>query len=338
MYITPFKHKMIGSALLGCTLAALAGGCASDDGTGEAEQELREGDRAAPSVVRTEPGEGEGEPAIVVDRDEGRSTTGSRDQGPAILVDRNEGLDFDGDDSQDGPRIVDVTRSYPSTDQGSGPSVTRTTPPQVTRPESSPDLPPPTAPTSTKPAPGAGRFLDVVANGTGCPAGTWKGALAADGQSFTVSLDGYKASLSPQGAFAIADCQLAIDLGANVSYAVTSFGFEGAAKLSQGVAAVANAEFAFQGDPTTGESVTKQIVGPHDGKFSVQQVVPSEKLRWSECGVARDLNFRTRVRLTSGVSEASGTVSVASLGGAIAGDQAVTGVRFALRSCASGAR
>jgi hypothetical protein len=173
----------------------------------------------------------------------------------------------------------------------------------------------------------------VVANGTGCPAGSWKAALAPDGQSFTVTLDGYDTSLTPQSPLAIADCQLAIDLGADVSYAVTSFGFEGTAKLGQGVAALANASFAFQGDPTTGLSTTKQLVGPHDGKFSVQGVVPSDQLRWSECGVARDLNFRTRVRLTGGVSEASGTVSVDSLRGAIGGDQAVVGVRFALRSC-----
>lgn len=307
MRTSTVTRKLITSALLTCTFSAFASGCAEEDPNGAPVDQSLVGEQSAPSVSRTNDEDRELAPEdqVVVDR-----FGPYDDEGPSVNdVSRDDGSDDDSDS-----QIVGVMRDED---------------PEPSDPADHP------APSDVE---GDASFVKVVANGTGCPAGSWKAAISPDGQSFTVKLDRFQAGLTPPSSLGIFDCQLAINLGADVSYAVTSFGYEGNAKLSEGTVATATAGFAFQGDPTTGMSTSKQLVGPHAGSFRVQQAVPADQLRWSQCGVERNLNFTTRVRLRNSGSGGTGTVSVSELTGGVGGDEGALGIQFALRACDADAR
>jgi hypothetical protein len=73
-------------------------------------------------------------------------------------------------------------------------------------------------------APSGVAIADVVANGSGCPAGTWATDNSDDGTTFTMTFDAYEARVEPGSALSVKDCQLAIQLRnvQGVSYAVES--------------------------------------------------------------------------------------------------------------------
>src|SRR5262245_46597412 len=79
------------------------------------------------------------------------------------------------------------------------------------------------------PNPSGAYFASVTANGTGCSAGTWDAAISPDGKAFTVTFSSYEAILNPGSAFAIKDCNLAIDLRSpsGLSFSVGSFHYQG---------------------------------------------------------------------------------------------------------------
>lgn len=179
------------------------------------------------------------------------------------------------------------------------------------------------------------KLVQVSANGTGCPTGGWKATLDPSKQSFTVALTGYSAQVSPSSALAVKDCQLAIKLDGKLSYAVEALGYDAAATLGAGVDASVSAEAYFQGDPSRSVIASKQQVGPFTGTLALREAIPAAKQVWSTCGVARDINVRTRIRLQNGTPRGSGTLQVSTLSGAQAGAAQAGAIRFAVRSCDS---
>jgi hypothetical protein len=179
------------------------------------------------------------------------------------------------------------------------------------------------------------KLVQVSANGTGCPAGSWKATLDASKKSFTVALSSYAAQLTTDGAQATKDCQLAIKLDERLSYAVEALGYDAAATLGAGVEATASAEAYFQGDPSKSVSVSKQQLGPFSGTLALRENIAAAKQVWSTCGVDRDINVRTRIRLQNGTTRGTGSLQVTTLNGSLPGAaRAGAGaIRIAVRSC-----
>jgi len=177
----------------------------------------------------------------------------------------------------------------------------------------------------------AGPFLDVTANGTGCPAGTWTSDVSEDGTTFAVSFNAYEASVAPGSSFSIKDCTLSIKLANEPGrqYAVESISYHGAAKLDAGVRTTVSAIYWFQGDPAAGQELATDLTGPYEQNFEFYDAPEPEALGWSPCGFARDLNVTSRIVLRNAAG-ASGTSNV-SLNSVEGSAQLV--VRLAARGC-----
>jgi hypothetical protein len=142
-------------------------------------------------------------------------------------------------------------------------------------------------------------FANVTANGTGCPAGTYNTSISSDGLTFTTTFSQYETSVDETQSVSAKDCQLAIKLRspAGVSVAVSDFSYTGYAFLDRGVELRQTANYYFQGTPLRAESSRTAIVGPYDDSFLFKDTVTTADMVWSPCGLERDLNVVTRLRL-----------------------------------------
>jgi hypothetical protein len=159
-------------------------------------------------------------------------------------------------------------------------------------------------------------FADVTANGTGCPAGTWETNLSSDGQTFTTTFSAYETSVDRRTSVSVKDCQLTVKLRspAGRSYSIQSFHYQGYAFLERGVSGRQMADYYFQGDPTTGDSARTDLSGPYDRPYLFSDDVAVANV-WSPCGLERNLNIATRIRLTNNDSGRSGYMNMSSVDG-----------------------
>lgn len=158
---------------------------------------------------------------------------------------------------------------------------------------------------------------EVVANGSGCPAGTWAAEIAADGTTFNLKFDQYEATVSPQAALDVQSCQVAISLNGTLSksYAIALFSYEGRAVLSAGVEGKFTTTYYFQGSPEDGQRMEdEQFVGPLQRHFTIVDSIELDDLNWSPCGAQIDLNVQTNIVLnnTSGAT-GSGAIYLTSI-------------------------
>jgi hypothetical protein len=162
-------------------------------------------------------------------------------------------------------------------------------------------------------------FAEVIANGTGCPAGTWTTSLAPDGQTFTTTFSAYEAEVHPSSAISIKDCMLSIKLHSpqGLSYSVSSFYYSGYAYLERGVSGRQFASYYFQGNPAESAQLRTDLVGPYDDTFLFSDEVQIVDMVWSPCGLVRDLNVMTRLRVRNGSPRASGYMNVAAVDASI---------------------
>lgn len=150
------------------------------------------------------------------------------------------------------------------------------------------------------PDPNGSFFAEVTANGTGCPAGTWETAISDDGKTFTTTFSAYEAILDPTKAVAIKDCQLGITLHSpqGLSFAVDSFYYQGYAYLdSSGMTARQTANYYFMGNPLNHAELRTDLRGVFDDDYLFQDDVGIADLVWSPCGLDRNLNVTTRLRI-----------------------------------------
>ena len=145
-------------------------------------------------------------------------------------------------------------------------------------------------------------FVSVKPNGTGCPRGTTSTSIASDGKTFTTTFSEFEAIVNKNQTTAVKDCQLAIKLKSpsGFSFTVTEFFYEGYAYLEKGQKARQIAKYYFQGSPLQAEEARTEIVGPYDDTYTFYDTVRTKDLIWSPCGVERDLNVRSTLRLTNG--------------------------------------
>ncbi|MET0341890.1 MAG: DUF4360 domain-containing protein [Polyangiales bacterium] len=143
----------------------------------------------------------------------------------------------------------------------------------------------------------------VVANGSGCPAGSFTTAIAPDGLSATVNLSQFELEVSQQSTLALKDCQLGIQVTAEEGrqYQIGRASAQGVVYLEEGVQARVQINRYFQGNPAAGDEWRTDLRGPLDQELQADTSVLSDQ--WSPCGLKRDVNVRFTARLTNGTGQ-----------------------------------
>jgi hypothetical protein len=141
-------------------------------------------------------------------------------------------------------------------------------------------------------------FATVVANGTGCEAGTTLTTISTDGTTFVTTFSAYEVMVDPGQLISIKDCQLGIKLHTpqGFSFSVQSFFYQGFAFLEPGVVGRQTANYYFAGDPVDAAEARTDLVGKYDDDYLFTDKIGVADLVWSKCGVERDLQVVTRLR------------------------------------------
>ena len=151
--------------------------------------------------------------------------------------------------------------------------------------------------------------IDVATvNGSGCPAGTAAVAVSEDNTAFTVTYSDYLAQVgggSNPTAFR-KNCQLnlIVHVPSGFTYAIAEADYRGFASLQSGASAVQRASYYFQGSSSTA-AITHPFRGPYNDNWQSTDVTDWAQLVWAPCGVQRNFNINTEVRVNAGTSSPS---------------------------------
>ena len=172
-------------------------------------------------------------------------------------------------------------------------------------------------------------FVSVSAQGSGCPAGSWKVRVSPDGEVFTLTFSKYELSLQPEQTASLKTlaCNLALELNspAGTSYAVTKLAYQGYVKMDSGMTAEQSAYYTFTGagavnvDGPEIRSSKNVIKGPYDDSFLFEDNVSTTALNWSDCATERALLVETRLRLQNGTPKGGGYLNLSSIDGETGG-------------------
>ncbi|MEU6085633.1 DUF4360 domain-containing protein [Streptomyces sp. NPDC047085] len=154
--------------------------------------------------------------------------------------------------------------------------------------------------------------IDVATvNGSGCPAGTAAVAVSPDNTAFTVTYSDYLAQAggnSDPTAFR-KNCQLnlVVHVPQGFTYAIASADYRGFLSLQPGASSTQKASYYFQGSPNTA-SKTHPFGGPYNDDWQATDSTDWAQLVWAPCGVLRNFNINTELRVNAG-SSSPGKVS-----------------------------
>jgi hypothetical protein len=175
----------------------------------------------------------------------------------------------------------------------------------------------------------------VVAQGDGCPTGNWFTEIERDGKSFRVRLVGYETEVDHGRAASTRSCKLSIKLRSRVpvAFALRSIAYIGYAYLDDGVRARFETQPYFDQDAPAGPVDALQLSGPYESEF-VQQA-QADVLRWSGCGVERDVHVQTTIGVHNATPPGIGFIGIGEAHGTLptAVDSARFGITFAVRTC-----
>jgi len=177
--------------------------------------------------------------------------------------------------------------------------------------------------------------IDVVAvNGSGCPANTATVSEQPDNTAFTVVYSNYLASIGV-GATPTdlrKNCQLTVHVHTpqGFSFAVARAEYRGFAQLAAGASGTERANYYFQGSPKT-TSVEHSFNGPFSDDWAAVDTTDVASLVFSPCGMDRDLNINTELRVDDGTSDTTTTTSFMTMDSTHAGVQTI--YHFAWASC-----
>ncbi|GAA3633840.1 DUF4360 domain-containing protein [Streptomyces fenghuangensis] len=159
-------------------------------------------------------------------------------------------------------------------------------------------------PTSTVPDEKIQVGINTV-NGSGCPAGTAAVAVSPDNTAFTVTYSDY---LAAAGVGTLPtdfrkNCQLNLDVRVphGFTYAIAGVDYRGYAYLEGGATAVQKAHYYFQGQADSTSS-SHRINGPYDNNWQTSDRAEIGELVWAPCGVVRNFNINTELRVDGGES------------------------------------
>ncbi|NJQ02614.1 DUF4360 domain-containing protein [Streptomyces zingiberis] len=149
-------------------------------------------------------------------------------------------------------------------------------------------------------------------NGSGCRAGTAAVAASPDNTAFTVTYSDYLAMVGV-GASPVdfrKNCQLNLDVYVpqGFTYAIAKVDYRGYGYLEKGASALQKASYYHQGASETGTS-QKSFNGPFDGNWQAGITTEYADLVWAPCGVKRNFNINTELRVSSGTSDTRKTTS-----------------------------
>lgn len=170
---------------------------------------------------------------------------------------------------------------------------------------------PAAVPDSAPPAQGITIQVATV-NGSGCPLGTAAVAPAWDNTAFTVTYSDYLAQVGV-GATPTdfrKNCQLSLRIGipAGFTFAISEADYRGFASLAPGAVGMERASYYFQGSAATA-SVSHSFAGPMVDDWLVSDSADVATLNFAPCGVQRNLNVNTELRVSAGSSDPSHTTS-----------------------------
>jgi hypothetical protein len=150
--------------------------------------------------------------------------------------------------------------------------------------------------------PGGPRITAVKALGTGCPnERTWAATIADDGQSASLELRSYDATINHGDGIAVADCAITVQVAstAGYAYALASYESDGFASLrGDGVTGQESVKVYVQGNPLVAETGTKSFAASDGGgDYTFANAFGADAKAWSPCGGGRDLNVQSRLVL-----------------------------------------
>ncbi|AWK09753.1 DUF4360 domain-containing protein [Streptomyces spongiicola] len=150
----------------------------------------------------------------------------------------------------------------------------------------------------------------ATVNGSGCKPGTAAVAVSQDNTAFTVTYSDYLAQVGG-GASPIdfrKNCQLnlIVHVPQGFTYAVASADYRGFASLQNGATAVQKASYYFQGSPDTAAR-EHPYSGPYNDNWQATDTTEWGQLVWAPCGVKRNFNINTELRVSAGTSDPSTT-------------------------------
>ncbi|MGW1724481.1 DUF4360 domain-containing protein [Streptomyces sp. NPDC002306] len=151
----------------------------------------------------------------------------------------------------------------------------------------------------------------ATVNGSGCPQGTTAVAVSEDNTAFTVTYSAYLAQAggnSDPTAYR-KNCQLnlVVHVPSGFTYAIASADYRGYAALQSGASATQRASYYFQGSSNTAFR-SHPYNGPYDDNWQATDSTDWAQLVWAPCGVQRNFNINTELRVNAG-SSAPGKVS-----------------------------
>ncbi|WP_328365210.1 DUF4360 domain-containing protein [Streptomyces sp. NBC_00457] len=168
-------------------------------------------------------------------------------------------------------------------------------------------LPAHAAPTSSFDDPPADKVVIKIAtvNGSGCPLGTAAVAVSPDNTAFTVTYSDYLAKVGGNAdptAFR-KNCQLnlIVHVPGGFTYGIASADYRGFASLQRGATGMQKASYYFQGSSNTA-SKTHNFSGLYNDNWQATDQTEYAQIVWSPCGVERNFNINTELRVSAGTS------------------------------------
>src|SRR5689334_6347824 len=167
-----------------------------------------------------------------------------------------------------------------------------------------------TSPVFTDPPPDKVVIDIATVNGSGCPQGTAAVAVSPDNTAFTVTYSAYLAQVggsSDPTAFR-KNCQLnlIVHVPQGFTYAIASADYRGFAALQSGANSTEKASYYFQGSSSTA-AITHPFRGPYNDNWQATDVTDWAQLVWAPCGVQRNFNINTELRVNAGTSTPGST-------------------------------
>lgn len=148
----------------------------------------------------------------------------------------------------------------------------------------------------------------VSVNGSGCPAGSGVATMSDDGFSFTITSTPYFASagLGSAPTDFRKNCQYSVqvDRPEGWTFAVASVEASGFAFLSNGASGVTRSNIFFQGQSTT-TVLSRTFTGPLSDNWQTKDSIALASLVYAPCGVERNLNINTELRVLRGTAPAT---------------------------------
>src|SRR5262245_36307515 len=155
--------------------------------------------------------------------------------------------------------------------------------------------------------------IDIVTvNGSGCPPGSAAVAVAPDNTAFTVTYSQYLAQVGV-GARPTdfrKNCQLnvSVHVPQGFTYAIARVDYRGFASLAAGATGMERANYYFQGMAQT-EFRTHNFSGALEDNWQTSDETDIADLVYHPCGMLRNLNITTELRVSAGTSNPATTTS-----------------------------